>query len=300
MAERPDDPHAINALDRLWDALLGDEAFPSSPFDSGLASTVRRVHALPDAPGPGQAFVARLEDELMSHPLVSSGPWTKTAPNSPPRLIHWRLPMLPRGILAPRSLLGRIVEIGGIAALLLLIVAGTLAGLGRLPGDTSVRLSPVPAIGLATVESATPASAFSAGTAMRWGNAGRTGEVVGPGPGDDSAFVRQVPSGDQDEYISEETTRDRRRGDLRYRAVDREEWLRDRWFVIAREAATGQERWRTELCLGSTSVESLRTDRRPRIGVCEYFRMASTAEPPVMRALLRRAAGADRCAGKHG
>ncbi len=65
MAEDREERRAVDALNRYWEGLLRDEHVPSPPPDAALGETVRRVHALPDAPGPDPSFVARLEEELM-------------------------------------------------------------------------------------------------------------------------------------------------------------------------------------------------------------------------------------------
>jgi outer membrane protein assembly factor BamB len=209
------DHDAADQLDRVLDRLARGDEQSAAGLDPWLAAAVRAVRTHEEAPAPDPAFVARLRETLLmdaSIPVpgpvpghVANGrslsrasslpPLPLTAPDARHRdarrhLIASAVPApVPTGIgTRRRSLVRRwnrhgwpIVELLGAAALILGLVSVMLGGgNGGLPAL-------VPGFGQ-TTQVSTPVADLGE-VAMAQGNAGRTGEMTGPGVASDPTVV---------------------------------------------------------------------------------------------------------------
>lgn len=247
MAEPHDGTAADRALDRFWDGIAGAPRLAPDPpnLDPADAAAVRRFHALPDAPPPAPSFVTRLEEELMRPHVIptvaqptqlraTNGATTAARPLPAPPPV--RRP-------SPRRLWWRALEGLAAAVLVLAIAAGLATGWGLLPNRDGRKGTTPPAIGYAT-----PGPAVIDGTAMFLGNAARTGEVAGPGPSAEPDERWRVPitAGEANVTPSAPVAFD---GLVYVSAVVTPLTAAggNVGYVIATDAATGTERWRTKL-----------------------------------------------------
>ena len=214
------DHATADQLDRDLDRLARGEGQPAAGSDPRLAADVRAIRAHEEAPAPDPAFVARLRETLLmdatlsvpgsvpghaangtvpSH-ATSLPPLPLAAPDARHRDARRHLAASSVPAAAPtaigkrrRTLVRRwnrlgwpAVELLGVAALIVGLVSVMMGGNGGLPAL-------VPGFGQNT-QVATPA-ADSGAVAMAQGNAGRTGEMPGPGVASDPTVVwSKVPS----------------------------------------------------------------------------------------------------------
>lgn len=247
MAESRDGTAADLALDRFWDGVAASSDRPTAPpnrVDPAAAATVRRFHALPDAPPPSPAFVARLEEKLMRpHAIPATArPIRSGAANGTTR-DGWTSPSAPSARYPRRRIWWRALEGLAAAALVLAIAAGLLTGWGLLPGRSGKEGTAVPAIA-----NATPGPAVVDGAAMFLGNAARTGEVAGPGPSakPDERWRVPIAAGEVNVTPSAPVAFD---GLVYVPAIVSPLTANPNQAasVFAFDVATGTERWRTEV-----------------------------------------------------
>lgn len=168
-------PHTrrFDALDRYWDRLVTrdapDAGLATDAVDPAIASAVRSVHsdAAAHDPDPDPVFLAHLLEDVMrtnraAAPLAPlDAPWNSESPLLRVNA-YAALPAPPRRGWWPASL-------DALAAgLVLLLVAGIMAGNGRLPGRFVGQTGESP-----------PGE-----TAMLLGDAARSGAAAGPLPSD--------------------------------------------------------------------------------------------------------------------
>ena len=212
---------AADQLDRALDRLARGNGQPAVGSNPRLAADVRAIRAHEEAPAPDPAFVARLRETLLMDAALpvpgsvsghaANGTSPSRAPSLPPlplaapdarhrdarQLAASSVPATTPTRLGNRrrSLIQRwnrhgwpIVELLGAAALIIGLVSVMLGGNGGggLPGL-------VPGFGQ-TSQVSTPAPEDGA-VAMAYGNAGRTGEMPGPGVLSDPTVVwSKIPS----------------------------------------------------------------------------------------------------------
>ena len=250
MAEPRDEARAIDALDGYWERVLRGEPAGSEAIAPDLAATVRWVHALPDAPGPDPAFVARLEEKLMTPSMAPTLVRSEGAANG---AIEAGWPLAPatpvRRPVRPR-VWWRALEGLAAAALALVLVAGLAVGWRLLP-ERGERPATVPAIAQAA-----PGAAVVPGAAMERGNAARTGEVAGPGPDGEPERRWEAPiAAREDGWIRSAPV-----------VVDGVAYVVGNLFgsapegagaghVFALDATTGAERWRAKVVEASSGGE---------------------------------------------
>ena len=252
---------AADQLDRALDQIARGDGQPAVGSDPRLAADVRAIRTHEEAPAPDPAFVARLRETLlMDASIPLSGPVpghaaNGTSPSRAPSLPN--LPLAapdarhrdarrhlaassmpattPARIGTRRGLVQRwnrhgwpVVELLGAAALIIGLVSVMLGGgNGGLP-------SLVPGFGQ-TTRQATPA-AVSGEIAMAQGNAGRTGEMSGPGVASDPTVVwSKIPSSGS--FAAAPIVA----GDTLY-AVNQGEYP-DGSRVVAYDTSTGIVRW---------------------------------------------------------
>lgn len=161
-----------------------------------------------------------------------------------------RRPVDPARRNGPRPRLRPVLDALAAAVLIGVLLASALAG-WRLRPDGGGGPATVPAIA-----EATPGGAVDNGAAMFLGNAARTGESAGPGPvGEPTRRWRvAIAPGERNVHPVAPTTLD----GVVYvpTTVFPIDDAAARGFVIARDAATGEERWRTEVVRGNSAAVS--------------------------------------------
>lgn len=214
-----------DALDRAWDVLVDrgvaqDPPADASPPDPALLAAVRDLHARNAALDPDPTFLPTLRENLMqTHPAAS--PRTPFAPSFTPTAnghapTAW-LPPHPVPRPARSRPWTRAVELASVAALILAIVGGTLAGTGDLPAF------------LALWQDAGPDP--DPGVPMLGANPARTGEQPGPGPEGEPGLLWRTYVGQAQASAA---------------VVDGTVFLSGN-RLYALDVTTGRERWRAEV-----------------------------------------------------
>lgn len=188
MNDAREQPGSITALDRYWETRPHGGTTTADVLDP-IATAVERFHALTDVPGPDSAFVAALQWRLL-HTIpaaaatspVSASPVDPVIATAPPPLVSEREGGGPRGNRGP-SPFRRGAEVVAVAALLTVVLGGTLMVLRHTPPGSQDRIAPAPMAAVAFGPTA-PGLGWTA----RVDDAGGA-FVHGPVVADDLAFV---------------------------------------------------------------------------------------------------------------
>src|SRR5215213_10932044 len=121
---------ALLAEERFWDAVVLGEPLPADAIDPGLATTIRQIHDLDDAPLPDAGFAARLARDLLQSDLPASSAFASAAPPiaNPVRDI----PSAPAGWSNMTSRRG-VINLAAMAALLAIVVTSIFVTLRAGP-----------------------------------------------------------------------------------------------------------------------------------------------------------------------
>ena len=179
-----DDARFLDELRRYWDEVA--EGGPATPgdLDPELTATIRRLHALPDAPPPDPAYTKRLRENLMQT-ATAPIPWTIDMPGNG----HAAPPLRPGQTHGPPILLRRPSWAWAQAALVLLLLAGLIAAYFAITQrQEPVRINP--ALSTPVVDEVQPGT-----WPMYRGSPARSGAMPGPGIEGQPAVLWQFAAG---------------------------------------------------------------------------------------------------------
>lgn len=235
MPGRGEEARRAEALDRYWDALTTGAIPPEGgPLDPARGASLRRLHDLGEALSPDPADLRTLKEDLMrthaaTYPPTALGAPPSTTANG--RSPSWARPhptplarpsVRRRGWLRPW---GRAIDLAAVAALVLMVVGGTMIGNGGLPL-------------LGGFWQGDEARGGDGDVPMLGGNPARTGEQPGPGP-------EAMPGPRWRVFAGVGATSPIVVDDVVYLAGDT-------GSVAAYDGATGAERWRTGLAANAS------------------------------------------------